>query len=1575
MSSAVDDVSPIQWLVEAHLAIGVHPSSSAATAANRSVVREEAAHQSRTMSDDSAGGRRPPPVRPYSASSTRSKPEMLSGEAQPIPPRSVYGSGFTSRFSVHSHSILGVAPTPPPQAPQPPYLSKRPTSAPSWRVSAGPTIQASAAGESHTAPSIRPMSARPLRTAGAGGLGIGSQSGFVSSSRSSSSRNGEGAADGSSSGWTPAYSLFTSKFSLVEASHLHAQKPTKKRPMSANPRVESGRHSEVLAGPVAVALPTDSTVGLTSSAPEASATVVPPLRPLGPPVESSSIQIEPAEASLPSTTMTIPVGRSQRPVVSPGECFVSPFPAPQEGKHDHHKPIVSLLDADACLGPILPGPSGPRSGLSPADHESSTVVASPKLSRSNSTSHTFPFHSLRNMRHVGAAAVAASKLLKIMPGTTIEELAERIDVSRLDVFLDRLTRFFCICKGKIFLSNLRRERARAEESASWERLLEGSMSPSIVDSSYVVAARSSTSVSSLADVSSVDVTDLGLVLRSADGGDPSYMWFSEVSQLRRAGDLEVEVLISDGSGDPNRTSEQLCLVFTNSAEANKFTTAVTSRLTHCLKLSNEALLKLSSRSLCIVHFNDVYHLNPFKNPNGPGVVGGASRFLTKLKEIQSYRNPLVLFSGDFMGPSLMSVLMKGKQMVDAFNLIGVHFGTFGNHEFDYGMEPLIDCVHGQVQGNFVFAGSNTKWIMSNMSDASGKPLGHTSRYETLVWNGIRIGILGLSENWLLSCNQLKQTEAFYADCFEEGERLARRLKTAEGCELVIALTHSRYQTDKEMSSRCPSIDLILGGHDHFYKNSPKRRIVKSGEEFEFLTEIEISVPAERHHQLAASKGLGKFLKRTIKTHPIVLSITPDAHMEALIARYEKRLQARMGKVIGTTSIPLDCTEACCRFKEGSLPNFFVDVMAERAGADFAILGGAAIAGKAVMAPGDITLGDVFNWFPNDTRVMTVRLLGSTVKKMLNVMVKDVPDEAPSFPHPSVSLHFKINTLRTPTTVQDITVRGEPLDPEAWYVVAVEDFVGLGKAKYKFIPIEGQMVCDDEAAEQITFWIIEYFEGRKKQQEGPADNNQVDDADAEQSMIPKQRQSSRSILRPRSKSDASLSSSAQPVSSLPTTSWVDVTRVLDGRALAMVMEETSRFGNITNLSLAALCEYVCYALQRLVRCDLVRLIYFDDTARMAWCVLPVCTFVPAKRVSTDRFRGSYVVAREEGKTVFITDLFDDKRYDRRSERHPRGTPIRNIMSVPVGTYEDRYATCVCQCFNKLPAHADKDGFTDLAPQFTEIDSVVASLFLSQAAPLIQLAAAREDREAVEQQQHLLLNAATEILGNKDLSVIKLNEQIVVINNHANIVFGCKAASFYVVDAVVDEVWTVNTGVKKSDLVIERHSTQFNQILAKAIETKEIVNSAMTSGGGGDSNESSAGGGVGDRNRQRKVAPEMAIPVFVPQSDELLGVLLLKNRKTDAHYSLQDMTIAEHFCSFAAVAVQTSNEVEVLRTGVNRSTLRPFPIVPLGRIQFLRGWGSVQKLIKVIISPEFAAKLHAAAMQSSEDNPPMEESQFE
>lgn len=55
-----------------------------------------------------------------------------------------------------------------------------------------------------------------------------------------------------------------------------------------------------------------------------------------------------------------------------------------------------------------------------------------------------------------------------------------------------------------------------------------------------------------------------------------------------------------------------------------------------------------AQNLVILHFNDVYNVDPRPFPEP---VGGAARFCTAIKSFQ-HLHPLVLFSGDAFSPSM-----------------------------------------------------------------------------------------------------------------------------------------------------------------------------------------------------------------------------------------------------------------------------------------------------------------------------------------------------------------------------------------------------------------------------------------------------------------------------------------------------------------------------------------------------------------------------------------------------------------------------------------------------------------------------------------------------------------------------------------------------------------------------------------------------------------------------------------------------------------------------------------------------------------------------------------------------------
>src|SRR5687767_12991233 len=178
--------------------------------------------------------------------------------------------------------------------------------------------------------------------------------------------------------------------------------------------------------------------------------------------------------------------------------------------------------------------------------------------------------------------------------------------------------------------------------------------------------------------------------------------------------------------------------------------------------------------LTILQVNDVYVLEPVDG----GRSGGMARLATLVRE-ERRRNPATLFllAGDLISPSLMSTVLRGEQMIAAFNAVGLDLATFGNHEFDFGPDVLATRVRE----------SKFAWVSSNVVDAGGAPFGGARADSLVELGGLKVGVFGLTlaETAHLSA---AGSAVRFLDPFVAGREAAARLRQA-GAHVVVGLTH------------------------------------------------------------------------------------------------------------------------------------------------------------------------------------------------------------------------------------------------------------------------------------------------------------------------------------------------------------------------------------------------------------------------------------------------------------------------------------------------------------------------------------------------------------------------------------------------------------------------------------------------------------------------------------------------------------------------------------------------------------------------------------------------------------------
>ena len=218
-----------------------------------------------------------------------------------------------------------------------------------------------------------------------------------------------------------------------------------------------------------------------------------------------------------------------------------------------------------------------------------------------------------------------------------------------------------------------------------------------------------------------------------------------------------------------------------------------------------------------LHMNDVYEISALDG----GKIGGMARVATIRKNLlKENPNTYTVMAGDFLNPSLIGTLkyqgegIKGKQMVEVMNAVGVDFVCFGNHEFD------LDYVDLQKR----IDESKFEWISSNAFHQVGDNIVPFSRsidpdntyfpeYKIVeVKDGnsgemAKIGMFGL----VLDAN--KKDYIQYSSIFERSNSLIEDVIKKES-DVIVGLTHIAIEDDKEVAQKNPSVSLIMGGHEH-----------------------------------------------------------------------------------------------------------------------------------------------------------------------------------------------------------------------------------------------------------------------------------------------------------------------------------------------------------------------------------------------------------------------------------------------------------------------------------------------------------------------------------------------------------------------------------------------------------------------------------------------------------------------------------------------------------------------------------------------------------------------------------------
>lgn len=436
-------------------------------------------------------------------------------------------------------------------------------------------------------------------------------------------------------------------------------------------------------------------------------------------------------------------------------------------------------------------------------------------------------------------------------------------------------------------------------------------------------------------------------------------------------------------------------------------------------------------NITILHVNDVHgRMEAFVPSDGTDKIGGMTKVAAYVEELRKdpEANLLLLSAGDMVHGTNIVNLFSGIPMIEAMNEMGFAAIALGNHEFNYGQEPLKAL---EAAASFPFLAANV------VHADSGEAFVQESFITEI--DGVKIGIFGLSPLETPIVTHPKNVIGLkFADPIETARAIVPRLRAE--ADIVLCLSHLGYAADLDLATAVPGIDIIVGGHSHTEIPVPELAgesiLVQAGEWAKYLGVLEIEV---------VDGKIESYSGELVAMDAAVPDSAPDSAIEAIIGKYNQALEEKMAVVVGHTEVALDGERAHVRTGTTNLANLITDAMRGASGADIVITNGGGI--RASIPAGDITMGSIYTVLPFDNSLVVIELSGKDLLAALEHGIGNYPSQAGSFAQVS-GLTFTFDPSKPAgSRILEVLVAGEPLEADRLYAVATNDFMAAGGDGY------------------------------------------------------------------------------------------------------------------------------------------------------------------------------------------------------------------------------------------------------------------------------------------------------------------------------------------------------------------------------------------------------------------------------------------------------------------------------------------------------------------------------------------------
>ncbi|MGE4619485.1 MAG: nucleoside transporter C-terminal domain-containing protein [Planctomycetota bacterium] len=428
--------------------------------------------------------------------------------------------------------------------------------------------------------------------------------------------------------------------------------------------------------------------------------------------------------------------------------------------------------------------------------------------------------------------------------------------------------------------------------------------------------------------------------------------------------------------------------------------------------------------LVVLHVNDMHgQLLPRKGSDADtGGLAGLQKIVSAVRKEVGSDHLLLLDAGDWFQGTPEGADEGGIHMIRAMEVLGFDATTLGNHDFDYGIDNLIQLIQS----------TNIPVLASNVADSDQRLKDVTVTEKIIARGGFQVGLIGIltpdAPNIIAPAVGKELTVAPLAPAVEA----ARDRLHAAGADLIVVLSHSGVLHERKLAADVSGIDLIVGGHSHTLVDPPwieprhKTVVAQVGAKTRHVGRIEFKRSSD-----------GVVVTSSVQD-VISVNKAEDPALLQLISSVEDRVGKSMDRIVGQSPVAL---ETAGHKEDGAvsspLGRWICDAMSRAAGVPVSFHNHGGI--RSGLPKGQIQYRDLFEISPFGNRVAVVTLSG---KQLLELIQRSISTHGRGLDFHGVSIELT-PVVQGAQQVVEVRVADVVVEDQQQFKVATNDYLASG----------------------------------------------------------------------------------------------------------------------------------------------------------------------------------------------------------------------------------------------------------------------------------------------------------------------------------------------------------------------------------------------------------------------------------------------------------------------------------------------------------------------------------------------------